>query len=201
MEIFNNPNEYKGWYIKHIKIYNSEKKAVELLDLNDCIDIGSGPAIFHEVMKGRTISIDISEFMLKEVNNDKIVADALYLPIRDNAVKCAFVSVTICFISDVEAFIREIWRVATEINTCIVAKDSPWGEFYEELGKKGHKYYSKAHFISKDELIKYISKYYRIIKIISTLTYSPFDQEKEEEPKLDSSGSYVCVKGIKTINR
>jgi ubiquinone/menaquinone biosynthesis C-methylase UbiE len=200
MEIFNNPNEYKGWYIKHLKIYNSEKKVVELLNLKDCIDIGSGPAIFHEVMKGRTISIDISEFMLKDIDNDKIVADALYLPIRDHCVKCAFISVTICFIDNIEAFIREIWRVATEINICIVAKDSPWGEFYEKLGKNGHKYYSKAHFISKQDLIKYVSKYYKIVKVISTLTYSPFDQEKDEYPRLDSSGSYVCVKGIKTNN-
>ncbi len=201
MEIFNDPRQYKEWYIKHKKIYENEKKAVEALGLRDCLDIGSGPSIFHEAIQGRVISLDISELMLKEgkEGEDKILADALHLPIRDDSLKCVFISVTVCFINDVDALLREIARVSSSASVCIVAADSSWGEFYRELGKRGHKYYSRAHFISRNELVKAVSKYFKIVKIVSTLTFSPLEREVEEEPLInDSSGAFFCVKGIKT---
>ncbi|EWG07496.1 MAG: type 11 methyltransferase [Candidatus Aramenus sulfurataquae] len=203
MEIFNNPRQYREWYLTHKKIYDTEKKAVEALGLKDCLDIGSGPSIFHEAIKGRVISLDVSEPMLKEgkEDEDKILADALHLPIRDNSLKCTFISVTACFINEVDALFKEVARVSDSVSVCIVAADSPWGEFYQELGKRGHKYYSRAHFITRDELIKTVSRYFKVVKIVSTLTFSPLEDERDEEPLVgDASGAFFCVKGIKAQN-
>lgn len=199
MELFNDPKGYLSWYRKNWKIYQSEANAVKKLKLSNCLDIGAGPAIFHEVINGRKISLDISQFMLEEIENDedKIQADALYLPIRDKGVQCTFISVTICFINDIEQLLKEVKRVTRSVfGVCIIAKDSSWGEFYEELGKRGHKYYSKAHFISKDELIKLVERYFKIIDTVSTLTFTPYEEPRLEEPKKGLEGAYVCLKAI-----
>ncbi|BDC18305.1 class I SAM-dependent methyltransferase [Acidianus sp. HS-5] len=199
MEIFNDPQGYLQWYKRNEMIYESELRAVKKLNLSNCLDIGAGPSIFHEAMKGKIISLDISDAMLKLTNSSeyKIQADALHLPLRDKAVECTFISVTICFISDVEKMLQEIHRVTKkEFSVCIVPSDSSWGSYYTELGKKGHKYYSKAHFISKSELLSLIQKYFEIKDTISTLTYSPFDEPRVEDPREGIEGSYICVKAI-----
>ncbi|ARM75005.1 methyltransferase domain-containing protein [Acidianus manzaensis] len=199
MEIFNDPEGYSAWYKKNWKIYQSEAKAVKALNLRNCLDIGAGPSIFHEVIDGRKISLDISEFMLKNVENseDKVQAHALYLPFRDKSIPCTFISVTICFINDIESLIKEIKRITKSVfSVCFIPKESPWGIYYENLGKKGHKYYSQAHFISKNELLNVLQKYFKVIDEISTLTYSPNEEEKIEDPSKNLEGSYICIKTI-----
>jgi ubiquinone/menaquinone biosynthesis C-methylase UbiE len=197
MKIFKDPFEYKSWYDKHIEIYKSERELVKKLELKDCLDIGSGPSIFHDVIKGRIISLDISKEMLKFANKeeDKVVGDAQSLPFRDKSIPCAFVSVTACFVNDVKKMIKEIYRVILkELCICIIPKDSTWGEHYFELGKRGHKYYSRARFLTKIELIKIIKEYFDIINVYSTLTYKPGEEEKFEEPIEGFKGSFVCIK-------
>ncbi|AWR96525.1 methyltransferase domain-containing protein [Acidianus sulfidivorans JP7] len=199
MEIFNDPEGYASWYKRNWKIYQTEANAVKKLELSNCLDIGSGPSIFHEAINGEKISLDLSEFMLKNVesNEEKVQAHALYLPFRDKAIPCTFISVTICFIDDIDSLIKEIKRVTKSVfSVCFIPRDSPWGEYYENLGKKGHKYYSRAHFISKGELLKTIQKYFKIVEILSTLTYSPNEEEKIEEPSKNDNGSYVCIKAF-----
>jgi len=201
MEIFTDPKGYKKWYENHDKIYESEKNLVAKFNPKDCLDIGAGPGIFHEVFRGNTISLDISIFMLKEneKDEDKVLADALYLPFRDNAVKCAFISVTICFLESIENFYKEIHRVVEDrVVTCFVPRDSIWGEYYYHLGERGHKYYSKANFIRKYELYEELKKFFKISRVMSTLFISPNDEEKFEDIKNDDSGSFVCIEALKS---
>ncbi|MEM1627019.1 MAG: class I SAM-dependent methyltransferase [Sulfolobaceae archaeon] len=198
MELFNDPASYRKWYEIHYKIYESEKKAIKALGLVNCLDIGSGPGIFKDVLGEDSILLDISEFVLKEAKGERVQADAHYMPFRDNGIKCAFISVTLCFLENLEKFIIELYRITKQyIGICIIPRDSQWGKFYEELGKKGHKYYSRARFISKDELFKLLSNYFKVEKIISTLFYSPFEEERIEEPRESSDGSYLCIKASK----
>lgn len=203
MDIFTDPKGYKRWYESHDKIYESEKSLVSKFDLRDCLDIGSGPGIFHEVFRGNTISLDISIFMLKESGReeDKILADAKYLPLRNNSVKCAFISVTICFLDNIEEFYKEVNRVVRDrVITCFVPRDSLWGEYYYSLGQKGHKYYSKARFIKKEELYAVLGKFFNISQIMSTLFISPRETEIVEGIKNDDSGSFVCVEATKLMS-
>jgi len=200
MEIFTDPQGYKRWYEIHDKIYESEKSLVANFDPKDCLDIGSGPGIFHEIFKGNTISLDISIFMLKEIkgDEDKVLADAHYLPFRDNSVRCVFISVTICFLDRIENFYKEVHRVVRErVITCFIPRDSPWGEYYYGLGLKGHKYYSKANFIRRRELYEILGKYFKISRVMSTLFISPYEKEKLEDIKNDDSGSFICVEALK----
>ncbi|NON61446.1 MULTISPECIES: class I SAM-dependent methyltransferase [Acidianus] len=199
MEVFKDPKGYINWYFNHKEIYDSERELVKSLNLENCIDIGSGPSVFHDALKGRTISVDISILMLKEADpeEDKVQADAMHLPFRDNSMPCAFVSVAICFLESPEKLIREMERISSkEIGVCIVPKDSSWGKFYQQLGEKGHKYYSIAHFISKEELLSAL-KDFNLVEIKSTLHFAPLEDAKYEEPKNDPFGGFLCVKGIK----
>ncbi|WP_338603866.1 class I SAM-dependent methyltransferase [Sulfolobus tengchongensis] len=194
--LFNDPKKYKRWYEVHNKIYENEKNVVRSFDLKDCLDIGSGPDIFHEEINGHIVSLDISLLMLKESRSDeKVMADALFLPFRDKAFNCVFSSVTVCFIEDVKAFIREAVRVAKErVVICFIARDSKWGEYYQQLGKQGHKYYSYAHFISRHEFYTILGNFAKISRIRSTLEEI---NESELEPVYnDDRGSFICVEGI-----
>ena len=192
-KIFSNPRKYRKWYENHYRIYENEKKVVGSFNLKDCLDIGSGPDIFHEVIKGYIVSLDLSLLMLKESKSeDKVLADATYLPFRDKAFKCVFSSVTVCFIEDIKSFISEIGRVTKgRAVICFIPRDSPWGQHYESLGKKGHEYYSYAHFISKQELYRIISEFMNVKNISSTLI--ELDEEKIEPVYNDDRGSFVCI--------
>lgn len=196
--LFSNPRNYKRWYELHNKIYESEKNVVRSFDLKDCLDVGSGPGIFHEVMNGYKVSIDISLLMLKESeSDDKVLADALYMPFRNRAFKCVFSSVTVCFVSDVRNFIKEIERVTKKrAIICFIPRDSPWGEYYENLGRQGHKMYSHAKFVSRRELYEIINEYMRIKNVKSTLMYLPSDLEKVESVYNNDKGSFVCIEAI-----
>lgn len=201
MEIFTDPQGYRKWYELHEKIYESEKNLVAKFTPKDCLDIGAGPGIFHEVFEGNTISLDFSIFMLKEIkrDEDKVLAEAHYLPFRDNAVRCAFVSVTICFLENIEDFYKEVHRVIKDrVITCFIPRDSSWGEYYYALGLKGHKYYSKANFIRKQELYEELNKFFKISRIMSTLFISPNEEERVEDVRNDDSGSFVCVEALKS---
>ncbi|AHC51871.1 methyltransferase [Sulfolobus acidocaldarius SUSAZ] len=190
--IFTDPIGYKNWYVKHNDLYESERKLVQSFKLKNCIDLGSGPGTFHEVINGRKISIDISLLMLNEVDKseDRILADVSNIPLRDNATECVFISLTICFVDNVRKFINEAMRVTKErLVACFIPSDSELGKYYEELGKRGHRYYSKARFISKKELYALLSNY-NIVSVRSTLLN---EKEKTHEIRYDDSGSYVCV--------
>ncbi|MCG2908979.1 MAG: class I SAM-dependent methyltransferase [Stygiolobus sp.] len=197
MEIFTDPRGYKRWYEIHDKIYESERNLVSLFQPKGCLDVGSSPGIFHEVMNN-TVSLDISIFMLKELpeDEDKVQADALHLPFRENSFRCVFVSVTICFVSDVENFIKELKRVSSHrIIICYIPEDSPYGKFYEELGKKGHKYYSHAHFIKREKLYRILkNEGLKVNRVASTLFSM---DEKDHEIKEGDEGSFVCLEALK----
>ena len=198
MTIFDDPKGYVRWYHEHHTIYENERRAVEELRLQNCLDIGSGPSIFHEVIQGDTVSLDISEFMLQSVEGDRVQGDAHHLPFRYNAFPCVFSSVTICFIERLDEFMAEARRVSrNRFVGCIVRADSSWGEFYSNLGKRGHKYYSKARFISGRDFLTLVGKYFKVRRTVSVLRYGPTDKEVPELPTDDGEGAFMCVEGIK----
>lgn len=198
MNLFDDPDGYLNWYRVHKVTYENERKVIEMLKLENCIDVGSGPSIFHERINGRVVSVDISELVLQSMKGDKVQAEAHFLPFREGAFPCVFISVTLCFLDNLEEFMREVERVTRSYFVgCVVKADSPWGEFYSQLGSRGHKYYSHAHFISGKDFVTLVSKFFRIEKVLSVLRYGPADQETPEFPREDEEGAYMCIKGVK----
>ncbi|BCU71459.1 class I SAM-dependent methyltransferase [Stygiolobus caldivivus] len=198
MEIFTDPDGYAKWYRIHDKVYESERRLVSSFKLNNCLDVGSGPAIFHETISGNKVSLDLSIFMLTSIpeNEDRVQGDALNLPFRENAFECVFSSVTVCFIDDPKRFVKELKRVTKKrIVICYIPRDSPFGKYYEELGKKGHKYYSQAHFISREDLYHALQSEDMKINLVRSTLFQM--EEKIDEVNDTDSGSFVCVEAVK----
>jgi len=164
------------------------------LGLKDCLDIGAGTGAFHEVIMGTVISLDVSPYMLSEVKEERVVGDALKLPFRSESFRSSFVSSTLCFVDDVRMLLSEMRRVSREVlGICFIPLDSPLGEMYDEMGRKGHKYYSKARFLSRKELYAMLEEEgLRIDATYSTL--SRLEPVEVEDARVGDNGSFVCLR-------
>ena len=68
------------------------------------------------------------------------------LPLKRRVFPCALLVVTLCFVQDLAAVLREAMRVAERVVTCIVPRDSPWGKRYREAAARGRPFYANARF-------------------------------------------------------
>ncbi|BCU68661.1 hypothetical protein HS7_20980 [Sulfolobales archaeon HS-7] len=192
MSEFNDAQHYLDWYRINQNIYTAELEAVNRLQLENCIDLGSGPGVFHEVIGGYKISLDLSEAMLALVNRneDRIQGDISNLPIRDNSIECSFISLTFCFIKELNTVAREIARITKRyLGVCIIPSDSPLGKMYKEKGERGDRYYKSARFVSREEIRHILDRDFTTIKIFSTL-HDLINYKVTN----DDSGNFVCYK-------
>ena len=65
----------------------------------------------------------------------------------------------------------------------LVLKESPWGKFYEQQKKQGHRFYKYATFYAYDEVVALLEQSgFLIEKVISTLFQKPGEVERAELP-------------------
>jgi ubiquinone/menaquinone biosynthesis C-methylase UbiE len=124
------------------------------------------------------------------------------MPFRNEVIGTVLIVVTLCFVDDPARVLEESFRVLRMggvLVSCIVPRDSPWGEHYTRLGSEGHPFYSKARFLTlgeHEELIR--ASGFEIVESMGTLSYSPFEEPRLEEPSNEVRGKgFVCVKAIK----
>jgi ubiquinone/menaquinone biosynthesis C-methylase UbiE len=124
------------------------------------------------------------------------------MPFRNEVIGTVLIVVTLCFVDDPARVLEESFRVLRMggvLVSCIVPRDSPWGEHYTRLGFEGHPFYSKARFLTlgeHEELIR--ASGFEIVESMGTLSYSPFEEPRLEEPSSEVRGKgFVCVKAIK----
>jgi ubiquinone/menaquinone biosynthesis C-methylase UbiE len=124
------------------------------------------------------------------------------MPFRDEVIGTVLIAVTLRFVDDPARVLEEsfrVLRVGGVLVSCIVPRDSPWGEHYAILGFEGHPFYSKARFLTlgeHEELIR--SSGFEIVEPMGTLSYSPFEEPRLEEPSNEvRDKGFVCVKAIK----
>ncbi|MBN2380282.1 class I SAM-dependent methyltransferase [candidate division WOR-3 bacterium] len=78
------------------------------------------------------------------------------IPLPDNLLGTAFLIVTLCFVDDPEKVIAEAARTLKDkgfLVIGIVPAEFPWGRYYQEQGRKGHPFYSRARFFKCRDLI------------------------------------------------
>ncbi len=203
---------YDEWYEKNAVIYQCEIKAINSLRLEGIgLDIGVGSARLSPKSERNfvtpLIGIDISKRMLlisKKRLVEPLQADAHTLPFKDQSFDYVFMSVTFCFLEKPELTLKEAYRILKPnglIVICIVPKDSTWGQFYEEKGKEGHRFYKHAKFYTTEEVTRLLTdQKFRILEYRATLSYSPKDTPKLEEPinKPENMG-FVCIKAMKIV--
>ena len=180
-------------------------KAVKALRLSGVgLDLGVGTGIFS-VEIGVRVGVDPAINMLriaKDRGVDVVQTVGENLPFRDGLFDYVVMIVTLCFLDNPKASLMQIWKVLKEhgfLAVCIVPKNSPWGEFYIEKSKQGNVFYRYAHFYTVEDMEKMLRECgFKVVEYKSTLSYSPYDRPRVEEPVSDfKDKGFVCVKAVK----
>ncbi|MGQ9468369.1 MAG: class I SAM-dependent methyltransferase [Nitrososphaerales archaeon] len=193
--------EYDSWYFKHPAIYESEVRVLKEFNLKGLgLEIGVGTGVFASRI-GVDLGIDPALAMLqiaKERGVEVIQAIGEHLPFVDKIFDYVLMVCTLCFLDKPSLVIKESFRVLKKgesLIVCLILKDSAWGRFYEEKKGAGHKFYSCAKFYTPHELKKLIADQgLSIVEAMSTLSYSPFEEERVEGPLRGYKGSFVCLR-------
>lgn len=133
----------------------------------DLLEIGCGTGHFSRWISGlgwRVSGIDLSAPMLAEAQTRGVVGclalgDALHLPFADGCCRVAALITVLEFLSDVEAALREAWRVARQgLLVGAINRHSPLGWSYRQQAKKAPTVYNHARFFSASELTRLVHR-------------------------------------------
>lgn len=197
--------EYDAWFERQDLIYKSELKLVRSFQCEKpCLEIGVGTGRFAQPL-GIEFGLDPSERALSismKRGIETVRGAAEHLPFREGSFRTAYLIVTICFVDDPVQTIREAARVLKDkgkLISCVVPRDSKWGEFYEERKRRGESiFYKDATFYTKKQLKEMLETgRFKIVRTASVLHYPPGEAPKMEDPSDGEAGSFICYEAIK----
>jgi SAM-dependent methyltransferase len=185
--------EYDTWFENEGKlIFSTEVKALrKVLPLlpKPWLEVGVGSGRFAKVL-GIPTGIDPSPRLLVMARKRGITGflargeDKVFLRKTFGTV---FIITTLCFVDSPLAVFTEAHRILNvngKIVLGIVLKDSPWGQFYLEKKRRGHRFYRQAMFYSYGELLEILEQTgFMVDKIVSTLFQKPDKVEVMESPR------------------
>ena len=197
--------KYDLWYEKNKVIFECESKVVKALDLHGkglSIGVGTGILDFYAPID---VGVDPSVNMLKHAKARGIKpvrAVGEFLPFRDESFDFVIMIATLCFLVSPKETIREAWRIMHsrgELAVCIIPRESSWGKEYVKKGEAGHALYKYARFYTLNEVKDMLNETsFTIVSIKSTLSYSPRDEPRVENPSDNPEGKgFICIKAIK----
>ncbi len=183
---------YDAWYEGPVGrgAYRSEVRALAPL-LAQCprpwLEIGVGSGRFAQALEVE-FGIDPAWSPLRMAADRGIrVVQAVgeRLPFRDGTFGGALLVVTMCFVEDPQAVLREAFRILRGDGGLVlgmILAESPWAAHYREKGRQGHPFYSIAQFYTRSELEAWLTETgFRIAAYRSTLFQAPDAPEIEEE--------------------
>jgi SAM-dependent methyltransferase len=199
------PDRYERWFIKHEYAYKSELRAVknQVPEGKFGLEIGVGSGRFAAPL-GIDLGVEPSRKMRMIAKKKKIkVIDAIAenLPFKNNIFDFILMVTTICFLDDIEASFREVFRILKEKGSFIIGfidRNSAIGKKYEK-NKESNVFYRVADFYSVEEVIDVLKKMnFRNFSFNQTI-FHPLSaiKEKEEIKKGYGEGSFVTIKAIK----
>ena len=156
---------------------------------------------------GCLVGVDPSLRMLslaRDKGLEAVVGRGERLPIASGSVSTVLLIVTLCFVDDPLAVLREVFRVLVDggvLIACIVPRESEWGRYYRMLGEEGHVFYRRARFYSVEEVVDLgRSVGFVVESVTATLSYPPGVGEWVEEP-VEYSGveGFACVRFRKGV--
>lgn len=197
---------YDSWYQSKLGNFvdSVEKNLIEeISEFNDnekVLDIGSGTGTFSVWManKGLKVTgIDQSKEMIKvaqekaEKENleiDYVLGDAHKLPFADETFDLVVSVTAIEFVDDPKSVLKEAMRVLKPNGRLVIgalAKESPWGELYEELVEEDpNSLFAKAHFFTEEEIPSLLSQQFILKK---GLYWPPIEEFVIDEAKVVES--------------
>jgi ubiquinone/menaquinone biosynthesis C-methylase UbiE len=185
--------KYDAWYDspEGRSLYESELRCLRPLvaaSPGPILEIGVGTGRFAMHFPGVTgIDPSLKALKMAEKRGVKPVHGfGENLPFADETFGCIFIIVTLCFVEEPLAVLREAKRVMKKDGRIIIGlvpKDSPWGALYEEKKRAGHPFYRNAGFHTFREIENMLQAAgLKISGTRSTLLRRPDEPRKSEEP-------------------
>ncbi len=183
-----NAKRYDKWFTSFPgnKIFFMEnaclKQAVKGVSL-PWLEVGVGTGRFAQGL-GISEGVDPASAVLKIAESRGIktkqgVAESL--PYQDASFGGLFMIITLCFLDDPTAAMKECRRVLTKDGSMILGMipvDSPWGKFYQQRKNEDHVFYKHANFFTVSQAQEIIEKeYFKVENIWSTLTTPPGEKD------------------------
>jgi SAM-dependent methyltransferase len=203
--------EYDAWFDKEGKpVFTIEVPAFrEVLPslLKPWLEVGVGSGRFARAL-GIETGIDPSIKLLEMARKRGITGfhgrgeQELF---EEGSFGTVFLIVTLCFLHSPLDVLKEANRILVpggKVALGLVLKESPWGKFYQQKKKQGHRFYKYATFYRYDEISKLLEQAgFSIEQVISTLFQKPVKVKRTELPQRgysSSAGFTVIVAGKKT---
>lgn len=182
--------EYDRWYDEHKEEFEKEVACFRrIVDApKPWLEIGVGSGRFARAL-GIEYGVDPAGRMVNIAIKRGIAtwqAKGEELPFPNNFFGAVFIIVTLCFVDNPIAILKEANRVLREggkLYLGIIPRDSELGKDYMEKGKEGHKFYSVAKFYTIEEVKEMLSK-------------TGFEVTKIEKANLEKP-DFVCIEAKK----
>ncbi len=204
VELFERHAErYDSWYMRNRIIAENEARLVQLFKpRKPSVEVGAGTGFFASRL-AVDVAVEPALNMLRRAHErglEAVQALGENLPLRSSSMATVYLIVTLCFLENPDPVIAEIARVLRRdgsLVSCIVPRDSSWGRYYVELGRKGHLFYSRARFYTVGEMDSLYSRYgLTRTRTLGTLSFKPWEEPRLEEPKPWTPSSdlgFVCA--------
>jgi ubiquinone/menaquinone biosynthesis C-methylase UbiE len=188
-------------------ILKSELLAVKaLLPKGQRVEIGVGSGAFASRLGvGFGVDPSIACLRLARKRGVKVVCGiGEALPFKDGSFDFALYAVTLCFLSNPKAALREAHRVLKprgKIVVCFIPRNSTWGKFYLRKKAAGHRLYRHANFYTLKEVDRMLRKAGFIPKAQAcTLLQKPEAVLKTEMPsREDKMAGFYCRRAEKFV--
>lgn len=136
---------------------------------------------------------------------DVVIGVGEAMPLRNSSFDYAVIIVTICFLDDPRKTLAEVYRILKptgKLITCIVPRDSEHGRFYIELGRKGHRFYSVAHFYTVNEVREILESLGFTVSSKAVAVLSRGVGDYLEEPQIvelhaAEKFGFVCIEAVR----
>ncbi len=200
--------DYDAWYSssKGKLVGESELGAIrELLPGGFGLEVGVGSGFFASKL-GVEFGIDPAESCLRKARARGVRA-ALgvgeSLPFRKNSFDFVFYAVTLCFLTDLSAALKEARRVLKSLGrviVCFIPRGGAWGKFYLEKKAAGNRFYKHASFLrvkGVEELLEQVG--FKAEDAYSTLFQGPEEISDVEAPVEGGheTAGFCCIKAKK----
>jgi len=143
--------DYDRWYREKREIYEKELECLKSsVKGHKLLEIGGGTGAFSAPLGA--VDLDPAPGALRVAKRkgvETVLGVAEALPFRSDSFDASFFVTSLCFIGNPQRALEEAFRVSKRVVACIIPKESDLAKKYEERGKRGHKIYKYAKFLSR----------------------------------------------------